>query len=152
MPAETAILLVDDHPDTLFALESVLAPLGRPVLRAHSGEEALKCVLRGGVGLVLLDVVMPGTGGLEVAGYMRGVDRAQDIPVVLVTGLGRERALAERARALGAADLLTKPVDPWTLCTKAEYLLERYERVVALREQVRELRAELELAAAAREG
>lgn len=141
MPSDARILLVDDHRDTLFALESVLAPLGRPVVLAQSGDEALKTVLRGGVGLVLLDVVMPGTGGLDVVRYMQGVDRAQDVPVVLITGLGPDRELSQRAHELGVADLLAKPVDPWTLRTKARFLLRQYERVRALEEELRELRS-----------
>ena len=78
MPPDAKILIVDDHEDTLYALESALAPLGYHLTRATNGDDALKEVLRGHVGLLLLDVRMPGVSGLDVVRYMRarGTDPA----------------------------------------------------------------------------
>jgi CheY-like chemotaxis protein len=144
MPPDAKILIVDDHKETLYALESALAPLGYQLGRATSGDEALKQVLRGRVGLLLLDVRMPGVGGLEVVRYMRRVEQTQHIPVVLLTGFGPDHELTATAFRLGVADLVLKPVDPWALRTKVRYLYDTHQRNLALEREVRELRALVE--------
>ncbi|WP_353940538.1 response regulator [Streptomyces sp. HUAS MG91] len=116
------VLLVDDRESNLRVLEAALAPLGVPVVCAGNGDDALKIALRGGVGVILLDVRMPGISGLEVADYLLRLDQTRDIPIVLVTGIGTS-ALAQTAIELGVADLLVKPVDPWVLRVKVSYLL-----------------------------
>ncbi|MEV0904776.1 response regulator [Streptomyces hokutonensis] len=141
MPSDTRILIVDDHEDTLYALESALAPLGYRLARATSGDEALKQVLRGQVGLLLLDVRMPGVSGLDVVRYLRRLEQTQHIPVVLLTGFGLDPELTATAFGLGVADLITKPVDPWTLRTKIRYLYDAHQRHQALEQELRELRA-----------
>ncbi|GGY39030.1 response regulator [Streptomyces djakartensis] len=141
MPSDTRILIVDDHEDTLYALESALAPLGYLLGRATSGDEALKQVLRGQVGLLLLDVRMPGVSGLEVVRYMRRVEQTQHIPVILLTGFGADHELTTAAFGLGVADLVLKPVDPWALRTKVRYLFDARRRHLALEREVRRLRA-----------
>ncbi|WP_030248570.1 MULTISPECIES: response regulator [unclassified Streptomyces] len=141
MPSDTRILIVDDHEDTLYALESALAPLGYRLSRATSGDEALKQVLRGQVGLLLLDVRMPGVSGLEVVRYMRRVEQTQHIPVILLTGFGADHELTTTAFGLGVADLVLKPVDPWALRTKVRYLFDTHRRHLALEREVRRLRA-----------
>ncbi|MCL6667174.1 response regulator [Streptomyces panaciradicis] len=138
---DAKILIVDDHEDTLYALESALAPLGYQLGRATSGDEALKQVLRGQVGLLVLDVRMPRVGGLEVVRYMRRVEQTQHIPVVLVTGFGSDHELTSAAFGLGVADLVMKPVDPWVLRTKVRYLYDARRRQLALEQEIRELRA-----------
>ncbi|MEV5463762.1 response regulator [Streptomyces cellulosae] len=140
MPSDTRILIVDDHEDTLYALESALAPLGYRLSRATSGDQALKQVLRGQVGLLLLDVRMPGVSGLEVVRYMRRVEQTQHIPVILLTGYGADHELTTAAFQLGVADLVLKPVDPWALRTKVRYLHETHRRHLALEHEVRRLR------------
>ena len=100
MPSDARILIVDDHEDTLYALESALAPLGYQLGRATSGDEALKQVLRGQVGLLLLDVRMPGVSGLDVVRYMRRLEQTQHIPVVLLTGFGPDHELTSAAFGL----------------------------------------------------
>ncbi|MBO1332989.1 two-component system response regulator [Streptomyces sp. VRA16 Mangrove soil] len=135
--ARPKILVVDDRDDTLFAMESALAPLGYPMDRASSGDEALKTVLRGGVALVLLDVLMPDISGLEVAQYMTRVEQTQDIPIMLITGAGQDPTLASKAFELGVADYVVKPIDPWVMRTKVRYLYEMSRRLHALRERLR---------------
>ncbi|MEV0739864.1 response regulator [Streptomyces sp. NPDC050549] len=144
MPSDARILIVDDHEDTLYALESALAPLGYRLARATSGDEALKQVLRGRVGLLLLDVRMPGVSGLDVVRYLRRLEQTQHIPVVLLTGFGLDPELTATAFGLGVADLIAKPVDPWTLRTKIRYLYDAHQRHQALEQELRELRALLE--------
>lgn len=142
MPSDAKILIVDDHEDTLYALESALAPLGYQVSRATSGDEALKEVLRGQVGLLLLDVRMPGVSGLDVVRYMRRVGQTQHIPIILLTGFGPNAELASIAFGLGVADLVMKPIDPWALRTKVRYLYDTHQRHRALERELRELRAQ----------
>ncbi|WP_406167686.1 two-component system response regulator [Streptomyces sp. NBC_00996] len=142
MPSDAKILIVDDHEDTLYALESALAPLGYQVSRATSGDEALKEVLRGQVGLLLLDVRMPGVSGLDVVRYMRRVEQTQHIPIILLTGFGPDAELASIAFGLGVADLVMKPIDPWALRTKVRYLYDTHRRHRALERELRELRAQ----------
>lgn len=144
MPSDAVILIVDDHEDTLYALESALAPLGHRLARATSGDEALKQVLRGQVGLLLLDVRMPGVSGLDVVRYLRRLEQTQHIPVVLLTGFGTDQELTTTAYRLGVADLVTKPVDPWSLRTKVRYLYNAHQRSLALEHEVRALRARTE--------
>ncbi|WP_141204458.1 response regulator [Streptomyces griseorubiginosus] len=141
MPSDARILIVDDHEDTLYALESALAPLGYRLGRATSGDEALKQVLRGQVGLLLLDVRMPGVSGLDVVRYMRRLEQTQHIPVILLTGFGPDHELTSAAFTLGVADLVMKPIDPWALRTKVRYLFDAHRRHLALEHEVRELRA-----------
>ena len=141
MPSDVKILIVDDHEDTLYALESALAPLDCPLASATSGDEALKQVLRGRVGLLLLDVRMPGVSGLDVVRYLRRLEQTQHIPVILLTGFGLDPELTATAFGLGVADLITKPVDPWTLRTKIRYLYDAHQRHRALERELRELRA-----------
>ncbi|ELS52478.1 response regulator [Streptomyces viridochromogenes] len=141
MPSDAKILIVDDHEDTLYALESALAPLGYRLASATSGDEALKQVLRGQVGLLLLDVRMPGVSGLEVVRYMRRLEQTQHIPVILLTGFGADHELTAAAFGLGVADLVLKPIDPWALRTKVRFLYDSYRRQRALEQEIRELRA-----------
>ncbi|MGW1028698.1 response regulator [Streptomyces sp. NPDC002577] len=140
MGGEARILMVDDHEDNLYALESALTPLGLPLERATSGDEALKVVLRGGIGLVLLDVVMPDVSGLDVVRYMSRLEQTQNIPVMLLTGLGQDSQLATAALQLGVADLVVKPVDPWALRMKARYLYATHQRVRSLERELVSLR------------
>ncbi|MET7436803.1 response regulator [Streptomyces sp. NPDC004082] len=142
MPSDAKILIVDDHEDTLYALESALAPLGYRLTRATSGDEALKEVLRGQVGLLLLDVRMPGVSGLDVVRYMRRLEQTQHIPIILLTGFGPDSELTSTAFGLGVADLVMKPVDPWTLRTKVRYLYDAHQRSQALEHELRDLRAQ----------
>src|ERR1043165_9011637 len=82
------ILLVDDSPDKLLAMESVLANLGQNLIKARSGEEALRLLLRHDVGLVLLDVVMPqGIDGFETARLIRQRPSLCRVPIIFVTAL-----------------------------------------------------------------
>lgn len=144
MPTKSVILVVDDHKDTLFALESALAPLGYPLVSATNGDDALRVVLRGDVGLILLDVRMPGVSGLDVVRYVRRLDQTRAIPIVLLTGFDVSREVAAAAFLLGVADVALKPIDPLTLRTKVRYLFDTYEQLKSMRREIEELRAQVE--------
>ncbi|WP_408909786.1 response regulator [Streptomyces luteolus] len=114
--------------ENLLALEAVLGPLHQRIVRASSGEEALKAMLREEFALVLIDVVMPGMDGFETAGTIKRLDQTKDVPIILVTGVNPEPDYTYRGYAVGAADFLTKPIDPWVLRTKANVFLELHRQ------------------------
>jgi signal transduction histidine kinase len=109
---DPALLLVDDRPENLLALEAVLEPLGHRLVRAGSGEEALRHLLVDDIAVIVLDVQMPGLDGFETAAAIKGRDRTRDIPIIFLTALSREDDHRMRGYASGAVDYIFKPVDP----------------------------------------
>jgi serine phosphatase RsbU (regulator of sigma subunit)/CheY-like chemotaxis protein len=130
-----AILLVDDHPENLVALEAVLAPLGSTLLRAGSGEEALKHLLVHDVALIVLDVQMPGMDGFETAARIKERERTAEIPIIFLTAYSTETASAVQGFSSGAVDYVTKPFDPGLLRAKVEVFVELHQKTVQLRRQ-----------------
>jgi CheY-like chemotaxis protein len=122
------ILLVDDMEDNLIALEAVLGSLNEPIVRARSGEEAMKALLRRRFAVVLLDIRMPGMDGFETAANIKRLDQTKDIPIIFLTGAGDDAGYAFRGYATGAADYLTKPFDPWVLRAKVNVFLELHRK------------------------
>ena len=136
------ILLVDDRPENLLALEAILHGLGHRLLKASSGEEALKVLLTEDVALMLLDVQMPGMDGFETAAHVKKRERTRDIPILFLTAIG-DAHQAFRGYAAGAVDYLAKPFDPWVLKAKVGVFVELYERRAQLAAQAEELRRQL---------
>lgn len=122
------ILLVDDMEDNLIALEAVLGSLNEPLVRARSGEEAMKALLRRRFALVLLDVRMPGMDGFETAANIKRLDQTKDVPIIFLTGTDDDSGYAFRGYATGAADYLTKPFDPWVLRAKVSVFLDLHRK------------------------
>jgi CheY-like chemotaxis protein len=122
------ILLVDDMEDNLIALEAVLGSLNEPLVRARSGEEAMKALLRQRFALVLLDVRMPGMDGFETATNIKRLDQTKDVPIIFLTGAEDDPGYAFRGYATGAADYLTKPFDPWVLRAKVTVFLDLHRK------------------------
>jgi len=127
-----SILLVDDMEDNLIALEAVLGSLNEPIVRARSGEEAMKALLRQQFALVLLDVRMPGMDGFETAANIKRLDQTKDVPIIFLTGAEDDSGYAFRGYATGAADYLTKPFDPWVLRAKVSVFLDLHRKNVQL--------------------
>ena len=138
------ILIVDDRPENLLALEAILQGLGHDLVKAHSGEEALKRLLTEDFALILLDVQMPGMDGFETATHIKQRERTRDVPIVFLTAIDGEAHQAFRGYAAGAVDYLSKPFDPWVLRAKVGVFIELYERRRELAEQADELRRQLE--------
>ncbi|WP_432014593.1 response regulator [Streptomyces cucumeris] len=140
---KAGILIVDDMEENLIALEAVLGPLDQQLVRAHSGEEALKAMLRQDFAVVLLDVLMPGMDGFETAANIKRLDQTKDVPIILLTGTDADSDYAYRGYAIGAADFLTKPFDPWLLRTKVNVFLELHRKNRQLEAQAQQLRRRL---------
>ncbi|MDT7537703.1 MAG: hypothetical protein QOI82_1288 [Actinomycetota bacterium] len=145
-PADSSpkILIVDDRPENLLALEAILQGLGHELVKAHSGEEALKRLLSEDFALILLDVQMPGMDGFETATHIKQRERTRDVPIVFLTAIDGEAHQAFRGYAAGAVDYLSKPFDPWVLRAKVGVFIELYERRRELADQADELRRQLE--------
>jgi CheY-like chemotaxis protein len=142
-PDRAGILIVDDMEENLIALEAVLGPLDQRLVRAHSGEEALKAMLRQDFAVVLLDVLMPGMDGFETAANMKRLDQTKDVPIILLTGTDADSDYPYRGYAIGAADFLTKPIDPWLLRTKVNVFLDLHRKNLQLAAQAEQLRRQL---------
>ena len=135
------ILLVDDRPDNLLALEAILGSLGQTLVRAASGEEALKALLADDYAVILLDVQMPGMDGFETAAHIKRRERTRHIPIVFLTAIDREPHHAFRGYSVGAVDYLAKPFDPWVLRAKVAVFVDLHRKNRQLRRQA-ELLAE----------
>lgn len=135
------ILLVDDTPANLIAFEAALAPLGRGLVVAHSGTEALARLLDQDFALIVLDVAMPGMSGIDTARLIRARERNRGTPIIFVTGIAWEDAAVDEAYGAGGFDFVTKPVRPELLRAKVRVFLQLQERTRALRRQADQLRA-----------
>src|ERR1700679_1129565 len=120
------ILIVDDSPANLLALESVLEPLGHVLVRASSGEEALRLLLREDYAVVLMDVRMPGVDGLQAAALMKQRERSRRTPIILLSAISGEPEDILRGYHQGAVDYLVKPLDAEVLCTKVSVFVDLY--------------------------
>src|SRR2546429_4482810 len=134
-PAAVRILLVDDIPQNLLALEAMLGDPRLDLVRAKSGAEALRRVLQDDFAVILLDVLMPGIDGLETAALIRARERSRDTPIIFFTAAGRDEDLIARGYALGAVDYIVKPVHPAILRSKVAVFVELFRNTAQVREQ-----------------
>jgi CheY-like chemotaxis protein len=139
----TKILMVDDRPENLLALEAILHGLGHDLVKAGSGEEALKQLLADDFALILLDVQMPGMDGFETAAHIKQRERTRDIPILFLTAIDGQPHQAFRGYAAGAVDYLSKPFDPWVLRSKVAVFIELHDRRRELAAQAQALRRQL---------
>lgn len=133
------ILIVDDRPENLFVLESLLEDLDIELIKAQSGNEALARVLDHDFALVLLDIQMPGMDGYEVAELMRGNTLTRNIPIIFVTAKHKEKASVFKGYDSGAVDYLFKPLEPAILKGKVAVFLELYRQKKELEDKTCEL-------------
>jgi CheY-like chemotaxis protein len=134
------ILVVDDHQTNLIAIEAALSPLGRKLVLAHSGVEALGRLLEQDFALIILDVAMPGMDGFETAKLVRSRERNRATPIIFITGLSWENDAVLRGYELGAFDFLMKPIRPEVLRAKATVFVQLQERTFELAVKADELR------------
>ncbi|MFS2160205.1 diguanylate cyclase domain-containing protein [Pseudomonas sp. Pseusp122] len=138
------ILVVDDQEENLEEMQELLEELGRTVRCVDSGAKALEVMATGKIGLVLLDVQMPGMDGFEVARRMRADPDSRFTPIIFVSGMRQTEAVLNQGYSAGAVDFMTKPVHPTMLLHKARILLEHdhYRRgLLRISEQLERERA-----------
>ena len=116
------VLIVDDERHNRELLEVMLTPEGLLLQTAASGEEALAMVAQQPPDLILLDIMMPGMDGYQVAAHIKGEVSTKNIPIIMVTALD-DRDARVRGLSTGAEDFLTKPVDRIELCVRVRNLL-----------------------------
>ncbi len=138
------ILLVDDRPQNLLALEAILNTLDQTLVRAGSGEEALRALLRDEFALILLDAQMPGMDGFETAARIKARERTKNVPIIFLTAVDQDQRLAYRGYAAGAADYISKPFDPWLLRAKVQVFVDLWATGQRLTTQAAFLRRQLE--------
>jgi signal transduction histidine kinase len=126
--ARASILAVDDQPANLLALEALLADLGHPLVKAASGDDALRWLLDNDPAVILMDVRMPGLDGYETARLIRGRDRSRHTPIIFVTAHETPDASVHQALREGAADFLVKPLVPDVLRAKVASYVELYRK------------------------
>jgi signal transduction histidine kinase len=134
------ILLVDDRPENLLALEAILEPLGQNLVRAGSGDEALRRLLGQDFALILLDVQMPGINGFETARLIKARERSRSIPIIFLTAISKEEAYVFRGYEVGAVDYLFKPFNPDILRSKVSVFVDLHHKQSQLRRQEHALR------------
>lgn len=135
------ILLVDDKLENLLALEAILERLGETLVRATSGEEALRCLLHQDFAVILLDVQMPGMDGFETATLIRSRGRSRHTPIIFLTAFSTSDQMLFKGYALGAVDYLLKPIDPNILTSKVIVFVELFKKTQAVQQQAAQLAA-----------
>ncbi|EJM57677.1 putative protein with fused histidine kinase and response regulator receiver domain [Pseudomonas sp. GM49] len=133
---QAKVLIVDDLPENLLALEALIKREDRIVYKALSADEALSLLLQHEFALAILDVQMPGMNGFELAELMRGTEKTRNIPIVFVSAAGRELNYAFKGYESGAVDFLHKPLDIYAVKSKVNVFVDLYRQSKAMQEQV----------------
>ncbi|MGH7470033.1 MAG: hybrid sensor histidine kinase/response regulator [Longimicrobiales bacterium] len=143
------ILLVDDRPENLLALEATLEPLHQQMVRAASGEEALFQLLRADFAVILLDVQMPRMNGFELAEIIKSREKTRHTPIIFMTAISKEQEFVHRGYSVGAVDYISKPFQPEMLRSKVAVFVDLWlmqDKLQRQQEQLRQAqRRELEL-------
>jgi two-component system, sensor histidine kinase and response regulator len=133
------ILMVDDSPDKLLAMESILESLGQNLVKAHSGPQALRLLLKQEFAAILLDVNMPGMDGFETASLIRQRPSLEHIPILFVTALSTTDSDIFKGYSFGAVDYVLTPILPEILRTKVGVFVELWRQKRALQQQAETL-------------
>ncbi len=128
------ILVVDDVPEKIMAIEATLAELGQNIVKAYSGREALRCLLKDDFAVILLDVNMPEMDGFETAALIRERKRSEHTPIIFVTAFNDDVQMA-KGYSLGAVDFISTPIDPEVLRTKVGVFVDLYQKTETIRQQ-----------------
>lgn len=134
------ILLVDDHPENLLALEATLEPLGHCLVKATSGSEALKHLLSHEFAVILLDVRMPDMDGFETAVLIRQREKTRHVPVIFITANNKDERQVLQAYSIGAVDYIAKPFEPEILRSKVSIFVELFEQAQEIKRYAEEER------------
>lgn len=132
------ILIVDDRPDKLLAHETILAELNQNLVRATSGREALRCLLKQDFAVILLDVNMPGMDGFETAAMIRQRPRSATTPIIFISAVNDKDTHVSRGYSLGAVDYILTPVVPEILRAKLAVFVDLYKKTEQIKRQAEE--------------
>ncbi|MEG4317554.1 MULTISPECIES: response regulator [unclassified Microcoleus] len=135
------VLLVDDRPENLVALEAILNKPYYNLVKANSGAEALRCLLNEDFAVILLDVQMPGMDGFETATMIRSRDRSRSTPIIFITAFSSNDTHVFKGYSLGAVDYLFKPLEPSILTSKVAVFVELFQKTVEVKRQATQLAA-----------
>ncbi len=133
------VLLVDDHPENLLALEAILDSLGQNLIRATSGAEALRHLLNQDFAVILLDVQMPDMDGFETAGLIRQRERSRYTPIIFLTAYSTSDTMVYRGYSVGAVDYLFKPIEPEILKYKVSAFVDLFQKSNEVKRQAAQL-------------
>lgn len=140
-PHRVNVLLVDDRPENLIALEAILNSPSYHLVQANSGAEALRCLLNEDFAVILLDVQMPGMDGFETATLIRSRDRSRATPIIFITAFSSNDTHVFKGYSLGAVDYLFKPLEPEILTSKVQVFVELFQKTVEVKQQATQLAA-----------
>lgn len=129
------LLLVDDRPENLLALEAILEPLGQILVHAHSGGEALKAVLQHDFAAILLDVQMPDMNGFDAAQIIKSREKSRFIPIIFLSAISKEDAYVFKGYSMGAVDYVFKPFNPDVLRSKVAVFVDLFLKQQQIKEQ-----------------
>lgn len=137
---KVSILVVDDRPENIFAMRSILSQPDYEIIDAPSGSEALKPLLKHDFAVILLDVLMPGMDGFETARLIRQREASRHIPIIFLTAAGNDMSMIHRGYSSGAVDYLLKPVDADIVKAKVGVFVDLYRKTQQLKRQEQQLR------------
>ena len=134
------LLLVDDRPENLLALEAILEPLGQNLVRAESGEEALRRLLHDDFAVILLDVQMPGMNGFEVAKIIKSREKSRYIPIIFLSAISKEDEYVFEGYSVGAVDYVFKPFNAEVLKSKVNVFVDLYLKQREIQHQAEQIK------------
>jgi PAS domain S-box-containing protein len=143
--AKVNILLVDDRRQNLLALEEVLRSLDQNLIKATSGSEALKYLLKHDAAVILLDVEMPAMDGFQTAALIRDRDKSRHTPIIFLSAISKNDVHVNQGYSLGGVDYIFKPFSPEVLRSKVMTFVEMYKQRLEVHHQSALLRTERDL-------
>ncbi len=138
--ARAKILIVDDQPENLVALDALLSGLGQEILQANNGREALKLLLNEEVALILLDIQMKDMDGFETANLIRQREVSKHTPIIFLTAMYTEDVYESEAYSLGAVDFITKPFAAHVLLSKVHFFVDLFKKNQRIQKQAQVIR------------
>jgi PAS domain S-box-containing protein len=139
MNRKVNILVVDDRPEGIMAVQAVLTDPTYNVVPASSGNEALKSLLHLDFAVILMDVQMPIMNGFETAQVIKTREKSRDIPIVFMSAINQDEAYVYQGYGVGAVDYIMKPFDPYILKSKVAIFVDMYRKSKLIQEQAQKL-------------
>jgi PAS domain S-box-containing protein len=137
MSNKVNILVVDDRPEGVLAVQAVLNSPSYNIVTASSGNEALKHLLKDDFAVILLDVQMPIMNGFETASVIKTREKSKDIPIIFMSAINQDEQYVYQGYGVGAIDYLLKPFDPYILRSKVSIFVDIYRKNLLIKEQAK---------------